>query len=76
MSKFTISIEDKDDEVVLTGTIDPFMEVGRLAFTTAEIVGLYLQDNIAKIVADAIKWAQTPNPAEEASRILLPGAEL
>jgi hypothetical protein len=52
------------------------MTEDKLVFTTAEIIGLYMQDNIAKIMADAVKWSQTPDPVEEPSRIILPGAQL
>ncbi len=81
MSKVTIIIEDREDEVMIHGTVDPFITEGKLIFSTAEIVGLYMQDNIAKIVADAVKWSQTPDPVEdvsvkEPSLIILPGAEL
>jgi hypothetical protein len=50
-------------------------------FSTAEVIGMYMQDNIAKIMADSVKWAQTPDPVEdvsvkEPSLILLPGAQI
>ena len=50
-------------------------------FSTAEIIGLYLQQHMSKIMGDAVKWAQTPDPVDEVpvkepSRILLPGAQL
>jgi hypothetical protein len=81
MSKVTIIIEDREDEVMIHGTVEPFMTEDKLIFSTAEIVGLYMQDNIAKIVADAVKWSQTPDPVEdvsvkEPSLIILPGAHL
>ena len=81
MSKVTIIIEDKEDEVTVHGSVEPLMTEDKLVFTTAEIIGLYMQDNIAKIMADAVKWSQTPDPVEdvdvkEPSRIILPGAEL
>jgi len=81
MAKVTIIIEDKEDEVMVHGSVEPFMTEDKLVFTTAEIIGLYMQDNIAKIMADAVKWSQTPDPVEEVavkepSRIILPGAEL
>jgi hypothetical protein len=42
---------------------------------------MYLQQHLSKIMGDAVKWAQTPDPVEdvdvkEPSRIILPGAEL
>ena len=81
MSKVTIIIEDKEDEVMVHGSVEPFMTEDKLVFTTAEIIGLYMQDNIAKIMADAVKWSQTPDPVEdvdvkEPSLIILPGAQL
>jgi hypothetical protein len=81
MSKVTIIIEDKEDEVMVHGSVEPFMTEDKLVFTTAEIIGLYMQDNIAKIMADAVKWSQTPDPVEEVdvkepSLIILPGAQL
>ena len=81
MSKVTIIIEDKEDEVMVHGSVEPFMTEDKLVFTTAEIIGLYMQDNIAKIVADAVKWSQTPDPVEdvdvkEPSLIILPGEQL
>jgi hypothetical protein len=81
MSKVTITIEDKEDEVMVHGSVEPFMTEDKLVFTTAEIIGLYMQDNIAKIMADAVKWSQTPDPVEdvdvkEPSLIILPGAQI
>jgi hypothetical protein len=81
MSKVTIIIEDKEDEVMVHGSVEPFMTEDKLVFTTAEIIGLYMQDNIAKIMADAVKWSQTPDPVEdvdvkEPSLIILPGAQI
>ena len=81
MSKVTIIIEDKEDEVMVHGSVEPFMTEDKLVFTTAEIIGLYMQDNIAKIMADAVKWSQTPDPVEdvdvkEPSLIILPGEQL
>lgn len=81
MSKVTIIIEDDGDEVKLQGTVEPEITADKAVFSTAEIIGLYLQQNMAKIMGDAIKWAQTPDTVEEAqikesSRIILPGAQL
>ena len=78
MAKVTLIIEDHGDEVKLQGTVEPEITADKAVFSTAEIIGLYLQQNMAKIMADAVKWAQTPDeePVKEPSRIILPGAEL
>jgi hypothetical protein len=81
MAKVTIIIEDHGDEVKLQGTVEPEITADKAVFSTAEIIGLYLQQNMSGIMAEAVKWAQTPDPVEEVpvkepSRILLPGAQL
>ena len=81
MAKVTLIIEDDGDEVKLQGTVEPFITEDKLIFTTAEIIGMYLQQHMSKIMGDAVKWAQTPDPVEdvdvkEPSLIILPGAEL
>ena len=76
MAKVTIIIEDDGDEVKLHGTVEPEITADKAIFSTAEIIGLYLQQNMANVMATAVKWAQTPDPVEEPSRIILPGAEL
>ena len=76
MAKVTIIIEDHGDEVKLHGTVEPEITADKAVFSTAEIIGMYLQQHMSKIMADAVKWAQTPDPVEEPSRIILPGAEL
>lgn len=76
MAKVTIIIEDDGDEVKLHGTVEPEITADKAIFSTAEIIGLYLQQNMADIMAASVKWAQTPDPVEEPSRILLPGAQL
>jgi hypothetical protein len=76
MSKVTIIIEDHGDEVKLHGTVEPEITADKAVFSTAEIIGMYLQQHMSKIMGDAVKWAQTPDPVEEPSRIILPGAEL
>lgn len=81
MPKVTIIIEDHGDEVKLQGTVEPEITADKAVFSTAEIIGLYLQQNMSGIMADAVKWAQTPDPVEEVpvkepSLILLPGASL
>jgi hypothetical protein len=81
MAKVTLIIEDHGDEVKLQGTVEPEITADKAVFSTAEIIGLYLQQNMSSIMAAAVKWAQTPDPVEEVpvkepSRILLPGAQL
>ena len=81
MAKVTIIIEDHGDEVKLQGTVEPEITADKAVFSTAEIIGLYLQQNMANVMAASVKWAQTPDPVEdvpvkEPSRILLPGAQL
>ena len=81
MAKVTLIIEDHGDEVKLQGTVEPEITADKAIFSTAEIIGLYLQQNMANVMAASVKWAQTPDPVEEVpvkepSRILLPGAQL
>jgi hypothetical protein len=81
MPKVTLIIEDAKDEVKLHGNVEPEITLDKTVFSTAEIIGLYMQQNMAKIMQDSIKWAQTPDTvddaiAKEPSRILLPGAQL
>ena len=81
MAKVTIIIEDHGDEVKLQGTVEPEITADKAIFSTAEIIGLYLQQNMANVMAASVKWAQTPDPVEEVpvkepSRILLSGAQL
>jgi hypothetical protein len=81
MAKVTLIIEDDGDEVKLQGTVEPEITADKAVFSTAEIIGLYMQQNMSNIMAAAIKWAQTPDPVDEVpvkepSRILLPGAQL
>jgi hypothetical protein len=81
MAKVTLIIEDDGDEVKLQGTVEPEITADKAIFSTAEIIGLYLQQNMSKIMGDAVKWAQTPDTVDEAivkepSKIILPGAQL
>jgi len=81
MAKVTLIIEDHGDEVKLQGTVEPEITADKAIFSTAEIIGLYLQQNMANVMADAVKWAQTPDqveevPVKEPSRIFLPGSQL
>jgi|GEM_PF-6989183 len=82
MAKITLIIEDKDDEVTLQGTVEPEITADKTVFSTAEIIGLYLQQNMSQIMAQAVRWAQTPDTVEDAqvkapsNLIILPGAQL
>lgn len=81
MAKITLVIEDKGDEVTLQGTVEPEITADKTVFSTAEIIGLYLQSNMSNIMAASIKWAQTPDTVDDAqvkatSNIILPGASL
>ena len=76
MAKVTLIIEDDGDEVKLHGNVEPEITPDKTVFSTAEIIGLYMQQNMSSIMSASIKWAQTPDPVEEPSRILLPGAQL
>ena len=81
MAKVTLIIEDKDDEITLMGTVDPAITPDKTVFSTAEVIGLYLQQNMSQIMAQAVRWAQTPDTVEDAqlkepSLIVLPGAQL
>lgn len=81
MSKITLIIEDKDDEITLQGTVEPPMGADKEIFTTAEVVGMYLQQHMTQILAEAVRWARTPDTVEDAqvkapSMIVLPGAQL
>ena len=70
MSKFTIVIEDNGDEIKVQGTVEPFLTADKTVYTTAEVIGLYMQQNMAKIMADAVKWAKEP---DQPSLIAIPG---
>lgn len=59
MATVTIKIWDEGEETKVQGEVDPPMTPDRLTFTTAEVVGLYLQSNIARILKEAIEWART-----------------
>ena len=81
MAKITLIIEDDGDEVKLQGTVESEITADKTVFSTAEIIGLYMQQNMAKIMQDSVKWAQTPDTVDDAqvkqtSNIILPGAAL
>ena len=81
MAKVTLIIEDQGDEITLQGTVEPPITADKAIFSAAEIIGLYLQQHMSQIMAQAVRWAQTPDTVEEAqvkepSLIVLPGAQL
>ena len=76
MAKVTLIIEDNNDEVTLQGTVEPAITPDKTVFSTAEIIGLYLQQNMSQNMAQSVRWAQTPDTVEEPSLIVLPGAQL
>jgi len=81
MAKVTLIIEDHGDEVKLHGTVEPEITADKAIFSTAEIIGLYLQQNMANVMAASVKWAQTPDAVDDAivkepSRIILPGSQI
>ena len=82
MAKVTLIIEDQGDEVTLQGTVEPAITADKTVFSTAEVIGLYLQQNMSQIMAQAVRWAQTPDTVEDAqvkapsNLIVLPGAQL
>jgi hypothetical protein len=72
MSKLTIIIEDNGDEITVQGTVEPSLTADKTVYTTAEVIGLYMQQrqNMATIMSDAVKWAQEP---DQPSLIAIPG---
>ena len=61
MAKLTIIIEDDGDEVKMLGTVEPQLTPDKEMYTTAEVIGLYMQQNMAKIMSDSVKWAREPD---------------
>ena len=79
MSKFTITLEDDADEIKLYGQVEPEITPDKTVFSTAEIIGLYMQSNMNTVMRDAISWAKTPDEIlspKSPSTIILPGAQL
>jgi hypothetical protein len=79
MAKVTITIEDDGDELKMLGKVEPEITADKTVFSTAEIIGLYMQQNMGKLMADAVRWAQTPDTVEDAqvkSNLILPGDQL
>lgn len=80
MSKVLIQIEDQGDEIIFQAAIDPPLQEGKAFFTTAELVGLYLREHAADILAAAVAWSREPEPVEEpvvqAPKLILPGSDI
>lgn len=76
MAKVVIQIEDQGDEVLVQAAIDPPLTPDRVTFSTAEIVGLYLRENMAGILKQAVTWSKEPETVEEpaikAPKLILP----
>ena len=73
MAKLTIIIEDDGDEVKMLGTVEPQLTPDKEMYTTAEVIGLYMQQNMAKIMSDSVKWAREP---DQPSLIAIPGGKV
>ena len=73
MAKLTIIIEDDGDEVKMLGTVEPQLTFDKEMYTTAEVIGLYMQQNMAKIMSDSVKWAREP---DQPSLIAIPGGKV
>ena len=73
MAKLTIIIEDDGDEVKMLGTVEPQLTPDKGVYTTAEVIGLYMQQNMAKIMSDSVKWAREP---DQPSLIAIPGGKV
>ena len=61
MSKIRFIIEDDGDEITIQGSVMPPFTADKTVYTTAEVIGLYMQQNMATIMSDAVKWAQEPD---------------
>ena len=73
MAKLTIIIEDDGDEVKMLGTVEPQLPPDTEVYTTAEVIGLYMQQNMSKIMSDSVKWAREP---DQPSLIAIPGGKV
>ena len=73
MAKLTIIIEDDGDEVKMLGTVEPQLTPDKEMYTTEEVIGLYMQQNMAKIMSDSVKWAREP---DQPSLIAIPGGKV
>ena len=76
MAKFIIQIEDQGDETTVQCAIDPPLTEDKTVFSTAELVGLYLRENMADLLKAAVAWSKEPEPAEQpalqAPKLILP----
>ena len=73
MAKLTLIIEDDGDEVKMVGVAEPQLTPDKEMYTTAEVIGLYMQQNMRKIVSDSVKWAREP---DQPSLIAIPGGKV
>lgn len=73
MARVLIQIEDRDDEIVFQAAIDPPLTEDKTVFSTAEIVGLYLREHAAVLMAAAVAWSKEPErkPADEDRQLKL-----
>lgn len=72
MAKVIIQIEDQGEEIHVQAAIDPPLTPDRMTFSTAEIVGLYLRENMATILKQAVTWSKEPEPQPEQPAIAAP----
>ena len=76
MARVLIQIEDQEGNIVFQAAIDPPLTEGKDTFTTAELVGLYLREHAADILAAAVAWSKEPEPQEapaiQAPKLILP----
>jgi len=61
MAKLTLIIEDDGDEIKMQGIVDPQLTANKELYTLAEVIGLYMQHNMPKIMSDSVKWAREPD---------------
>lgn len=73
MAKLTIIIEDDGDEVKMLGAVEPQLTPDKEVYTTAEVIGLYMQQNMSKIMSDSVKWAREP---DQPNLIAIPGGKV
>lgn len=60
MAQVLIQIEDQNDTIVFQAAINPPLTEDKEIFTTAEVVGLYLREHAADILAAAVAWSKAP----------------
>lgn len=80
MARVLIQIEDRGEEIVFQAAIDPPLTEDKTVFSTAEVVGLYLREHAADLLAAAVAWSKAPEPAAEpvveAPKLILPGSDV